>query len=383
MDDTSLGLYLHFPFCVKKCRYCDFLSFPGNMDAMRLYAAAMIREMDACADLARDRHVVSIFLGGGTPSVMPARLLREIMSALRREFRVDPDAEITMEMNPGTLNAAVLSFAGDCVNRVSLGVQSFSDSELAMLGRIHTAAEAERGFAMLRDNGIRNISLDLMSGIPGHTAESLGRSLRTAVGLGPEHISVYSLIVEEGTPFWDLREKGQLPLPGEDEERAMYHMTKRILAESGYRRYEISNYARPGFSCRHNERYWRRGDYLGFGIGAASLFEEKRWSNTRDFHEYLECSSDPARIIRDLETLDARSEIEEFMFLGLREMEGVTEQDFRSSFGMAMRDIYGDTLDRLVSEGVMTSDGNGRWYLTERGIDVSNMVLAEFLLDDD
>ena len=274
MDDTSLGLYLHFPFCVKKCRYCDFLSFPGTMDAMRLYALAMIREMDACAKLARDRHVVSIFLGGGTPSVMPARLLREIMGALRRDFRVDPDAEITMEMNPGTLNAAVLSFAGDCVNRVSLGVQSFSDSELAMLGRIHTASDAERGFAMLRSVGIRNISLDLMSGIPGQTAESLGRSLQAAVRLQPEHISVYSLIVEEGTPFWDLREKGELPLPGEDEERAMYHMTKKILAECGYQRYEISNYARLGFSCRHNERYWRRGDYLGFGIGAASLFDE-------------------------------------------------------------------------------------------------------------
>ena len=347
MDDTSLGLYLHFPFCVKKCRYCDFLSFPGTMDAMRLYA------------------------------------FREIMGALRRDFRVDPDAEITMEMNPGTLNAAVLSFAGDCVNRVSLGVQSFSDSELAMLGRIHTASDAERGFAMLRSVGIRNISLDLMSGIPGQTAESLGRSLQAAVRLQPEHISVYSLIVEEGTPFWDLREKGELPLPGEDEERAMYHMTKKILAECGYQRYEISNYARLGFSCRHNERYWRRGDYLGFGIGAASLFDEKRWSNTRDFHEYLDYSSDPARINRDLETLDVRSEIEEFMFLGLREMAGVTEQDFRSSFGMNMRDIYGDTLDRLASEGVMATDGHGRWYLTERGIDVSNMVLAEFLLDDE
>lgn len=353
------------------------------MDAMRLYAAAMIRELDACASLAKGRHVVSIFLGGGTPSVMPARLLREIMGAVRRDFHVDPDAEITMEMNPGTVNAAVLSFAGDCVNRVSLGVQSFSDSELAMLGRIHTAADAERSFALLRGVGIRNISLDLMSGIPGQTAESLGESLRRAVGLGPEHISVYSLIVEEGTPFWDLREKGALPLPGEDEERDMYHMTKRILADNGYRRYEISNYARSGFSCRHNERYWRRGDYLGFGIGAASLFAGKRWSNTRDFHEYLENSADPGRIIRNLETLDVRSEIEEFMFLGLREMAGVTEREFRSSFGMDMRDIYGDVLDRLAAEGVMATDGNGRWYLTERGIDVSNMVLAEFLLGDE
>ncbi|MGN0256288.1 MAG: coproporphyrinogen III oxidase, partial [Chordicoccus sp.] len=169
----------------------------------------------------------------------------------------------------------------------------------------------------------------------------------------------------------------------EDEERDMYHMTKRILADNGYRRYEISNYARPGFSCRHNERYWRRGDYLGFGIGAASLFDRKRWSNTRDFHEYLENSADPGRIIRNLETLDVRSEIEEFMFLGLREMAGVTEREFRSSFGMDMRDIYGDVLDRLAAEGVMATDGNGRWFLTERGIDVSNMVLAEFLLGDE
>lgn len=377
---NEIGLYLHFPFCVRKCGYCDFLSFPASDDIKKLYAAAMIREIRGCAASVSGRRVTSIFLGGGTPSVMPVQQMRRIFSVLYECFDIAQDAEISMEINPGTLDEKILSFVFDHITRVSLGVQSFRDGELSGLGRIHTADEAVRSFELLRECGVRNLNIDLMSAIPGQSPESWAETLKTAVSLGPEHISAYSLIVEEGTPFFRMRQAGKLALPDEETEREMYRKTGEILGEAGYSRYEISNYAKPGFSCRHNIRYWRREDCLGLGLGAASLVGSVRWKNTDRMEEYLKHSADPGLLVREMEDLTRTAEVEEFMFLGLRMTEGVHADAFRECFGLEMTDIYGDVLARLLDGGLIYMPEPGRYALTERGTDVSNMVLSEFLL---
>ncbi len=376
----DLGLYLHFPFCVKKCSYCDFLSAPADEETKQLYAEAMVREIRGYAESMRGERVSSIFLGGGTPSLMAARSLRRIFRTIYECFDVDPKAEITMEMNPGTVNEAILNFAADYINRVSLGVQSANDRELELLGRIHTRHEAENSLRLLTHAGITNLNIDLMSGIPTQTEASWRETLDWAVGMDVPHISAYSLIVEEGTPFYALRERGKLPLPDEETERGMYYLTEELLGNAGLLRYEISNYARPGYECRHNLRYWQRGAYLGFGIGAASLYDHKRWHNTNNLRHYLEDSADPNRLVRELEQLDKRSEIEEFMFLGLRTMHGISEKAFFDAFGIEMKELYGKTLQSLVDAGSLQTTDEG-YALTHNGIDISNRVLSEFLLD--
>ncbi len=377
----EIGLYLHIPFCVRKCAYCDFLSFPAGEEMKKIYASALIREIRGYRNAAEDSKVTSIFLGGGTPSLMPVRQLRAVFQAIYDTFPVDKDAEITMEMNPGTVNEALMSFVFDSVNRVSLGMQSAVDEELVTLGRIHTFEDVRKSVELLRESGVKNLNLDLMSGIPGQTEASWARTLSAAVSLGPEHISAYSLIVEEGTPFFRMKEEGSLVLPDEETERRMYTMTRDVLARSGYAQYEFSNYAREGFRCRHNIRYWKRGDYLGFGVGAASLFRGSRWSNTRDVDEYIRLSPDPGALVRGMERLNKRAEIEEYMFLGLRMTEGVSSAAFREAFGVEIRDLYGDVIDRQIRSGLMDEPKEGTFRLTDRGIDISNVVLAEYLLD--
>ena len=375
----EIGLYLHFPFCVKKCAYCDFLSFPTTEDVKKIYAASLIREIRAYAEAAADCTVTSVFLGGGTPSIMPPSQLRSVFHALLDSFRIAPDAEISMEMNPGTVNEGNLSFIFDYVNRVSLGVQSFRDEELLLLGRIHSAEQAVRSIELLRKSGVKNLNLDLMSGIPAQTAKSWEETLRRALEFEPEHISAYSLIVEEGTEFRKRQKAGKLSLPDEETEREMYRISGEILEGAGLLQYEFSNYAREGFRCRHNVRYWKRGDYLGLGLGAASLFDGKRWHNTRNLEHYFAHSADPGQIVCELEQLDKRAEIEEFLFLGLRMRDGVSEAEFRQAFGLELRDIYGEVIDRQTGEGLLAAEEE-RIFLTPRGIDISNVVLADYLL---
>lgn len=377
---NNLGIYIHIPFCVRKCRYCDFLSFPADDDAKRAYARALVREIRAYGSTAEGREVVSVFLGGGTPSVMPPECLTDIMKAVHTTFDVRPDAEITMEMNPGTGSEGLLNFIFGYVNRVSIGLQSADDRELEALGRIHSYGDFLSTYSSLRDAGIRNINVDLMSAIPDQTEESWLRTLNTVSDLKPEHISAYSLIVEEGTPFWKAREEGSLKLPDEETDRRMYAATERALALRGYHRYEISNYALPRQECRHNVRYWTGGDYLGLGLGASSLMDHVRWKNTSDMEEYLKDSASPQELLRDMENLSLKNQIEEFMFLGLRMTDGVTSAEFKKRFDMEMGSIYGSELEKLEYEGMLEC-GGGHVRLTERGIDVSNEVLAEFLLD--
>ncbi len=369
-----LELYVHIPFCVRKCDYCDFLSFPSSEEQQRGYMEALRKEI--LGSESRPEHLVtSVFFGGGTPSVPPAELTAEILELLRETFTFDSGAEITLEANPGTLTEEKLNiYRAAGFNRLSIGCQSVHDDELRRLGRIHTHQEFLDSFAMARNCGFTNINADLMSGLPGQSLEAYETSLRTVAALGPEHISAYSLIVEPGTPFASR----ELELPDEETERKMYERTGEILGEYGYTQYEISNYAKPGYECRHNIGYWKRTDYLGFGPGAASLMENRRYSNTTEVKRYLAQSGHPENIREQVEQLTEQECMEEFMFLGLRMNQGISEQEFQRQFGKEIDAVYGNVLAKYVSSGFLWRD-RGAVGLTRQGISVSNTILAEFL----
>lgn len=381
----KLELYLHIPFCVKKCAYCDFLSAPAKLPVRISYVTRLLEEIKFYAPDYRAYEVDSIFIGGGTPTLLEGEQISAVMECLKREFRISEQAEISIECNPGTLTAkkaVIMRESG--INRISIGLQSAVNQELGMLGRIHTYEEFLESFDAARKAGFRNINVDLMSALPGQTPESWEKTLRTVTALHPEHLSAYSLMIEEGTPFYEqyqedelLRERGEQPvlLPSEEEERNMYELTGQFLASRGYHRYEISNYAREGFECRHNVGYWTRKNYLGLGLGASSLIENERFQNPSDLERYMTGSF----CHEDCIELSRKEQMEEFMFLGLRLMRGVSREQFMKTFHAPLESIYGDVIRRLKQDGYMRESG-GYLSLTERGIDVSNQILTEFLL---
>ena len=369
-----LELYVHIPFCIRKCAYCDFVSGPGTKAMQKEYEEALLAEIDAAEETA-EREVISVFFGGGTPSAVDAGMLARVMEKLRSKYVFSEDAEITLEANPGTLDAEKLKcYRKSGFNRISIGCQSVHDEELKRLGRIHTFAEFQESFALARDAGFANINVDLMSGLPEQSEEKWEESLRTIAELSPEHISAYSLIVEPGTPFAEQK----LDLPDEDTEREMYARTAEILAEYGFFQYEISNYAKPGKECRHNLGYWDRTEYLGIGAGSSSLIKGERFDHIRDRKAYIEKIRNGESILIDREILSVESQMEEFMYLGLRKVEGVSRTDFQNCFGKNVDDVYGKILDKLEEEQLLEFSGD-RIRLTHRGMDVSNCVLAEFL----
>ena len=373
--DTSFELYIHIPFCVRKCAYCDFLSAPGSEEAKASYTEALLREIEAVKT--EKREVSSIFVGGGTPSALSPSLMGDIFEKIHKSFSVAPDAEITIEANPGTLSKEKLFLYRNVgINRLSLGLQSPEAAELKSLGRIHTYEEFLESFSLAREAGFQNINVDLMCALPEQTYEGWVRNLRTVAALHPEHISAYSLIIEEGTPF----AKRKLNLPDEDTEYRMYEDTAGILAEYGYEQYEISNYAKKDLACQHNVGYWTRKEYLGLGLGAASLWGNQRFSNTSDFSLYLNNSGFPEKIRGDRETLSLEAEMSEFMFLGLRMTKGVSKAEFLEGFGVPIESVYGKVLDKYKSVGLL-EETEGRIFLTRAGIHVSNGVMAEFLLE--
>lgn len=391
MVTRKLELYIHVPFCVRKCLYCDFLSFAAPEKLYQEYVNKLMEEIYGQSVCFQDCCVVSIFLGGGTPSILPGEMIREVMEAVGRCFQVAEDAEITIEANPGTLTEKNLNIYRECgINRISLGLQSADDGELGRLGRIHTYDSFLKSFQRARQAGFSNINVDLMSGLPGQSVQSWKNTLRKVLMLRPEHISAYSLIIEEGTPFFawygdEKRDKAgeDLPaLPDEDSEREMYYLTKEILAEYGYQRYEISNYAKPGYECRHNVGYWTGVEYLGLGLGASSYIGDHRFHNVTELQEYLTMDlREPGAAARDIQELTKKDKMEEFMFLGLRLMGGVSGSEFLQRFGQNLWTVYAAVLPGLQKQGLIEADLP--WVrLTERGIDVSNRVLSEFLLED-
>ena len=375
ITDSPMEIYVHIPFCIKKCDYCDFLSGPSGPKEQADYVDALLEEINA-AEEGKGRSVSSVFIGGGTPSVLDERFIGEILNHIRRKFQIAGHAEITIEVNPGTADRNKLqAYRTYGINRLSIGLQSPDDRELKILGRIHNYEQFLETYRSAREAGFDNINIDLMSAIPDQTYEGWIHNLRTVAGLDPEHISAYSLIVEEGTPFWER----ELDLPDEDTEYRMYEDTAAILGEYGFHQYEISNYAKKGLECRHNKGYWQRTDYLGLGLGASSLVDHVRFSNTDNMEEYLRNSAFPEKIRCDRETLTEADEMAEFMFLGLRMTEGVSVREFEEYFGKNMESIYGEVLKKHFALGMLKKK-NDRIFLTRRGIHVSNGVMADFLL---
>ena len=465
---SELELYVHIPFCVRKCNYCDFLSAPGTDEKISEYCEALIKEIRLSKEVYGGYNITSIFIGGGTPSILSAEQMTRIIDALKdsynleglkgkprtlfRKKAVEPKIEFTVECNPGTLDKEKLkAYRKAGVNRLSLGLQSANDAELKELGRIHSVNDFLDTYELARDAGFTNINVDLMQAIPLQTLGSWKKGLMAVAALRPEHISAYSLIIEEGTPFYD-RMNGEFPLaiPDEDEEREIYYATKEILSQFGYSRYEISNYALPGRECRHNAGYWKRTNYLGLGLGSSSMVDNVRWKNISDLEDYIRIissiddgaagsdadkvsagrvgtfaekdkTSQSAKKMSDgsvfdsgvevdmsgdwkqnitkldlikceVEQLPHKDQMAEYMFLGLRMMEGVTKEDFIDTFGVDMDFVYGDKLIKLEEEGLIRTESfevedeltslkrvKTRVCLTDKGIDISNRVFVEFV----
>lgn len=452
-NKNELGIYIHIPFCVHKCIYCDFLSSPADVHTRKQYVRALINEIyltregkcankliknvlqgdntsyedmeepavngltsdyalydtvcmadyektimqediSGCVDdiKSENGHIVtSIFIGGGTPSAIDAEDISDILDAVRKNYNVSDKAEITIECNPGTMDkkkAVIYRKAG--INRISFGLQSTDNNELRMLGRIHTYEQFMESYKIAREAGFDNINIDLMSALPGQTMESFKAVLEKALSLGAEHISVYSLIVEEGTRLSDNIDSFP-PIPSDDEDRQMYYMTKEMLSSYGYEQYEISNYAQKGYECKHNLKYWERCDYLGFGIGAASLYGGRRYTNISDIGRYMDVLAEITnaldksyvnellQIRTDMEELSKEDEMSEYMFLGLRKTKGIDITEFKEEFGTDIKDIFGEAIEDNIARGLLIHDGNCL-YLSKRGIDISNTVMSDFIL---
>ena len=379
----ELELYLHIPFCVSKCKYCDFLSAPSGEEQRQIYVERLCRRIRYWSDVIHNYgyEIVSIFVGGGTPSILTEAQITQVFEAVHESFPIREDAEITLEMNPGTdVKDKLPVYCELGINRLSMGLQSADNEELKRLGRIHTYEDFRQVYQWAREAGFTNVNVDLMSAIPGQTLESYVDTLRKVADLEPEHISAYSLIIEEGTPFCERYGEGRHAeeLPDEDTERQMYVRTREILEDYGYHRYEISNYAKDGYECRHNLGYWDRKEYLGLGAGASSLMDHIRWKEP----DHIGPSTGLVLEEReDFTRLRRKDEMEEFMFLGLRKINGVSKYDFYKSFRVSMDEIYKESIENLIKEGLLVREED-RIRLTDRGIDLSNYALSQFLLGE-
>lgn len=402
----SLALYVHIPFCVRKCYYCDFLSFADIAPAIQeQYVDALIREMtEAAAALPKQSaatyEVSSIYFGGGTPTVIEPAQIERLLNHIHDYYHVRVGAEITLECNPATVTLPALQkYKAMGITRLSIGAQSMMNLDLEHLGRAHTVPDFYESYRNARTAGFRNISVDIIMGLPGQKLSDYLTTLREVVACKPEHISSYALTIEKGTPFYEVYGEGRiakdnslglakLDLPDEEEERKMYAETANFLVSAGFHRYEISNFAkndgeRPRrYESRHNVTYWTRGDYLGFGLGAASLIDNTRFSNIRDFDKYTEAAGDVEKLRENIVKLDLKAQIEEYMFLGLRLTRGISAARFKETFDVSLEELYGAVIDANVAQGLMVREDDAL-MLTAKGMDVSNYVMAQFMLDDE
>lgn len=375
--ERSIGIYLHIPFCARKCFYCDFLSFPCGEEEQGRYVQLLAQEMKGWQEKLSSAVTDTVFVGGGTPSLLSVPDMDTVFQALHDSFSLEMLSEFSLECNPGTVTEEKLSLyrkAG--VSRISIGMQSAVEEELRKLGRIHTYGEFMRCCEMVRRAGFDNVNIDVMAAIPGQTIRSYEETLRCVLSLEPEHISSYSLIIEEDTPFYE--QYAGIPPVDEETDRRMYELTGELLERADYRRYEISNYAKPGRECRHNLKYWQRGEYLGLGLGAASFLGHCRFTNERDPAAYRKKVMAGGSPVSETEYLSREDERAEFMYLGLRCMKGVSVREFYRCFGEKPEDCFGETIGKCVAQGLLVCEGD-RIYLTKRGIDVSNRVFEGFI----
>lgn len=376
------SLYFHIPFCINKCSYCDFTSFAQPEITPASYVELLLAELRLRVKRLEPLACPTLYFGGGTPSLLTPDQISRLIAAVREQCSIEKAAEITLEANPGTVTLeSLLGYLAAGVNRLSIGIQSLDDRQLALLGRIHSAEEAVAAFRMARSAGFSNIGIDLMHGLPGQTPESWQLTLREAIAMKPEHVSVYGLSVEEGTPFAQQAAAGELELPDEELAVAMFELTAQSLRSAGYEHYEISNYALPGYRSRHNQVYWRRGNYLGFGAGAHSFVNVhgygSRWENPGTLAEYAATVSSE-RLPEMAVSLTRQEAMAEFMFLGLRLLEGVDRGEFARQFGLKLEEAFPQVVGRLCARGLLCAEGS-MVRLTAKGLLLANLVMAEFV----
>ena len=379
----TLGIYIHIPFCVKKCPYCDFTSFTPETLPEDQYIKALIREIEVRrkADVEEEASVETVYFGGGTPSLLSPNSVKNLLIAISKEFTLK-EPEITIEANPGTVDFDKLKGFRDAgVNRLSIGIQSLNDRLLSVLGRIHNRKEALNAYESARKAGFENIGIDLIHSVPGESLPDWEGDLKEAISLRPEHISAYNLTVEEETHFFHQQEKGLLALPKEEEQVAMFLETERILENAGYEHYEVSNYAIPGFRSRHNQIYWKGGEYLGLGVSAHSYIKKDwgiRQANTSNLEEYFKLIKEKGNAIIEEEALIKEKAMGEAVFLGLRMMEGIDLSYFKDRFGIGIEEAYPDAVKDLMEDGLLES-GGGHLRLTKKGILFLNDVSVRFV----
>ena len=372
-----LEIYIHIPFCVKKCDYCDFLSAPADLETKEKYVEALINEIKLNKNKMSEYVVDTVFIGGGTPSLLEENQISKIMSVLRDNCNMSENPEITIECNPGTITESkLLEYKKSGINRISFGLQSANDEELKSIGRIHNYAGFLESYNLARKCGFDNINVDLMLGIPNQKIEDLKDSLEKIVNLKPKHISVYSLIVEEETPIEKMINSGKLKLPEEEEERNEYHYTKNYLELNGYKHYEISNFAIDSYESKHNTNCWKQKSYIGFGIAAHSYMNGVRYSNTTDLKQYLIKSSKEIKTIHEKQNKEDMQK--EYMMLGLRMLDGVKISEFKAKFGENPIFLFRKELEKLVNEELIEIDLDNI-KLTNKGLDLANLVWEEFV----
>lgn len=375
-NKKSLSLYIHIPFCKQKCFYCDFPSYARLEDLKEDYVKALCKEIK---DKASKYKIKSIFIGGGTPSYLNEDEIEQVLSEISK-LDLEDNMEFTMECNPGTLTEEKLRvMLKGGVNRISMGLQAVQNSLLKEIGRIHTFKVFEENYNLARKVGFKNINVDLMFGLPNQSVEEWEESLRKIASLEPEHISAYSLIIEEDTGFYKLWENNKLLLPNEEEERIMYSKTKATLASYGYKQYEISNYAKEGYECYHNKVYWKCEEYLGLGSASSSFINEKRIKNIEDVKTYIERINKNESIIDEVIENKNKDNIEEFIFMGLRMLEGINLSEFKNKFNTNIEDMYKEVIEKNINNNLLIIE-NDRLKLTSKGIELSNSVMSDFII---
>ncbi len=375
----KISLYIHIPFCAQKCLYCDFPSFARKDHLRKSYIEALNKEIINLREKHNNLEINTIFIGGGTPSVLESNELDCLLKEIAK-LNMAKDIEYSMECNPGNLTEEKLEVMKKYgVNRISMGLQAKQDNLLKGLGRIHNYKTFKENFLLAKKVGFNNINVDLMFGLPNQRLNEWEETLREIISLEPAHISAYSLIIEEGTAFYNLYENDKLKLPTEEEERKMYHLAKKILEENGFNQYEISNYAKEGKECRHNLAYWNMDNWIGVGSAAASYINGKRIKNISSVEEYINSINENGEAVEEIINNSKNDNMEEFMFMGLRKINGIDENEFKKRFSMNINDVYGEILNKYIDEGLLIRD-SGRIFLSEKGIEISNIIMADFLL---
>ncbi|BDU92940.1 radical SAM family heme chaperone HemW [Clostridium perfringens] len=375
----KISLYIHIPFCAQKCLYCDFPSFARKDHLRKAYIEALNKEIISLREKHNNLEINTIFIGGGTPSVLEADELECLLKEVAK-LNMSKDIEYSMECNPGNLTEEKLEVMKKYgVNRISMGLQAKQDNLLKGLGRIHNYKTFKENFLLAKKVGFNNINVDLMFGLPNQRLNEWEETLREIISLEPAHISAYSLIIEEGTAFYNLYENDKLKLPTEEEERKMYHLAKKILEENGFNQYEISNYAKEGKECRHNLAYWNMDNWIGVGSASASYIDGKRIKNISSVEKYINSINEKGEAVEEIINNSKNDNMEEFMFMGLRKINGIDENEFKKRFSMNINDVYGEILNKYIDEGLLIRE-SGRIFLSEKGIEISNIIMADFLL---